>query len=319
MLILIVEDDPISGKLLKRMLESWGHEVLMAEDGDEAWNIVQSRKVKFVIADWLMPGMDGVTLCRKIRSSEDAGYIYFILLTSKDKKEDIITGLDAGADDYVIKPFERGELKVRVRAGERILNLERELNEQNEKLNRLNTKLEGLIRLDPLMNIGNRRYFYETIDKVHQHARRYAKGYGIIMCDIDNFKSFNDIYGHLGGDGILKMVADATRKSVRASDHIFRFGGEEIVIVLPEQDLESTTLVADKIRGNVEALDIQHKGSSRGVLTISCGAAAFDGSNPDLRWETVLDLADRALYQAKSLGRNQVCSSSERAETGIGS
>ena len=316
MLILIAEDDPVSGKLLKRMLESWGHEVLVAVDGEEAWNICQRQKVKFVIADWIMPGMDGLTLCRRIRSSDDAGYIYFILLTGKDKKEDIIAGLDAGADDYVIKPFVRGELKVRVRAGERILNLERELNEQNETLNGLNIKLEELIRRDPLMEIGNRRYFYETIDKVHQQARRYAKGYGIIMCDIDNFKSFNDIYGHMGGDGVLKMVADAIRKSVRASDHVFRYGGEEIVVILTEQDLENSILVADKIRGNIEALDIQHKGASRGIVTISCGAAVFDGSNPDLRWETVLDLADQALYQAKSLGRNQVCSSSEKTREG---
>jgi two-component system chemotaxis response regulator CheY len=260
-----------------------------------------------VIADWMMPGIDGVSLCRRIRSSDVSGYIYFILLTGKDKKEDIIAGLDAGADDYVIKPFERGELKVRVRAGERILELERELNEQNETLNNLNIKLEELIRLDPLMDIGNRRHFYETVEKVHHQARRYGTGYGIIMCDIDNFKAFNDIYGHLGGDGILRTVADAIRRAVRVSDHVFRYGGEEIVIVLPKQDMENTILVAEKIRGNIEALDIQHKGTKGGVLTISCGAAVFEGGNPDLKWEAVLDLADRALYEAKSLGRNRVC------------
>ncbi len=307
MRILIAEDDPVSGKLLRRMLESWGHEVLTAEDGEEAWNIFRSQTVKFVIADWMMPGMDGVTLCRRIRSSDVSGYSYFILLTGKDKKEDIIAGLDAGADDYVIKPFERGELRVRVRAGERILELERELNEQNETLSNLNIKLEELIRLDPLMDIGNRRHFYETVEKVHHQARRYANAYGIIMCDIDNFKAFNDIYGHLGGDGILRTVADAIRRSVRTSDQIFRYGGEEIVIVLPEQDMENTALVAEKIRANIEALDIQHKGTKGGVLTISCGAAAFDGSNLDLKWEAVLDLADRALYEAKSSGRNRVC------------
>lgn len=314
MRVLIAEDDPVSGKLLKRMLESWGHEVVMAQDGNGAWDIFQSQKIKFVIADWMMPVMDGVTLCRKIRASDVSGYIYFILLTGKDKKEDIIAGLDAGADDYVIKPFERGELRVRVRAGERILELERKLSEQNEKLNSLNIKLEELIRLDPLMDIGNRRYFYETVEKVHHQARRYAKSYGIIMCDIDNFKSFNDIYGHLGGDGILRTVADAIRKSVRASDHIFRYGGEEIVVILPEQDLENTIRVAEKIRSNIEALDIQHKGTSRGMLTISCGAAVFDGGNPDLKWEAVLELADRALYQAKTSGRNQVCSRSEKEQ-----
>lgn len=304
--ILVVEDDLVTRRLLKKTIEGWGHEVLTAESGEEAWDILMHNQLKFVIADWIMPGIDGIALCRKIRS-EIPGYIYFILLTGKDRKEDMIDGLNAGADDYVTKPFDRNELKVRVKAGERILNLEKELNEKNEKLSRLNARLEELARLDHLMGIGNRRSFYETIEKVHFRACRYAHGYGLIMCDIDYFKSYNDTYGHLQGDTVLRTVADSLQKSTRRSDEIFRFGGEEIVVVLPEQTLEETVGVAEKIKKGIESLGIEHRGSSAGILTISCGVAAFDMSKRNNKWEDILELADKALYSAKSKGRNQVC------------
>jgi diguanylate cyclase (GGDEF)-like protein len=254
-----------------------------------------------------MPNIDGVALCRKIRSSQDAGYVYFILLTGKDKKEDIIEGLGAGADDYLTKPFDREELQVRVRTGERILNLEKALSEKNRELHMLNIKLEELIRLDPLMNIGNRRSFYETIQRIHHRASRYEHVYGVVMCDIDNFKSYNDTYGHIAGDSVLRSVANAIKQCLRISDDVFRYGGEEIVLVLPDQDLDSCVRVAERIRNNVEALQIEHKVNRHGVVTVSCGAAAFDMANSDGKWESVLELADRALYSAKEAGRNRVC------------
>jgi diguanylate cyclase (GGDEF)-like protein len=310
MKILIAEDDVVSRRLLQKTLEGWGYQVFSAENGREAWEIFQSEDLKFIIADWVMPLMDGVTLCRKIRSSPAHGYVYFILLTGKDKKEDIVSGLDAGADDYVAKPFERDELKVRVRAGERIIKLERELSDKNDKLRLLNVRLEELAGIDPLMGIGNRRSFHNIIEKVHHRAARYSQGYSIIMCDIDNFKSYNDIYGHLAGDSILKKVAAEIKKTVRASDEVFRYGGEEIVIIaIPEQDMDGTTAAAERMRRNIESLGIEHRGSESGVVTISCGIAAYGGGCEDARWETVLERADRALYNAKASGRNKVCAS----------
>lgn len=307
MKILIAEDDFISRRLLQKILLGWGHEVLTAENGQEAWDIFLKENPKFVIADWIMPAMDGVTLCNKIRSSEIQGYVYFILLTGKDKKEDLIEGLNSGADDYVIKPFDMEELQVRIRAGERILDLEKQLTEKNEKLVSLNQKLEELVRLDFLMNIGNRRSFYEAIQKVHDRAMRYAHSYGIIMCDVDNFKAYNDTYGHIAGDGLLQTVANTVKKTHRVSDDIFRYGGEEIVLVLPEQDLIKTLSVAERLRQNIEALAVEHQGSGKGILTISCGVAVFDKEGKNTSWETVLDRADKALYAAKSQGRNKVC------------
>lgn len=308
-LILVVEDDPVAQELLKDILEELGYEVVVAQDGRGAWDVIRKKKIRFVVADWLMPVMDGVSLCRKIRSLKSAGYVYFILLTGKDAKDDIIEGLNAGADDYVTKPFNRNELKVRIQAGRRILELERELTEKNRKLLALNVELEELARIDPLMCIGNRRSFHETIEKVHHRACRYERSYGIIMCDIDNFKAFNDTYGHLAGDKLLKSVAESIRKLLRVSDDVFRYGGEEIVILLPEQNIKTTAIVAERIRGDIETMSIENAGSDRGVITVSCGVSAFGKDCMDSKWEAVLKRADNALYAAKAAGRNRVRSS----------
>jgi diguanylate cyclase (GGDEF)-like protein len=309
MKILIAEDDLVSRLILQKTLEGWGYRVYSAENGKDAWDLLQREDLQLIIADWIMPVMDGITLCREIRASGIHGYVYFILLTGKDKKEDIVRGLEAGADDYLAKPFERDELKVRVRAGERIVRLENELSETNERLRLLNLKLEELAGIDPLMGIGNRRTFHTVIGRVHHRADRYSQGYSIIMCDIDDFKSYNDIYGHLAGDQVLKTVAGEIKKTIRASDEVFRYGGEEIVIVaIPEQDLEGTAAMAERMRQGVESLGIEHADSARGRVTISCGVAIFDRRCGDARWEAVLERADRALYAAKESGRNRVCS-----------
>ncbi len=304
--ILIVEDDPISIKLLQKTLGSWGHIVLTAENGQVAWDIIQRENIKFVIADWLMPVLDGLELCKKIRAESDSGYTYFMLLTGKDKKEDIIRGLEAGADDYVTKPFDWQEIKVRIRTGERILTLEKELVKTNEELLHLNMTLEELACMDPLMGIGNRRNLHNVMDKAHHRACRYEQRYGIIMCDIDLFKAYNDIYGHLQGDQVLQKVAYAIKHALRVSDDVFRYGGEEILVLLPDQDKNSTTLAAERVRKAVESLSIEHKGSEKGTVTISCGVAAFDGECEDIKWTATVERADQAMYRAKSGGRNQV-------------
>ena len=308
MKILIAEDDLVTRKLLQKTLEDWGYEILSARNGQTAYELLIKEHVKFVIADWLMPVMDGLSLCRMIRSSKDLGYIYFIILTGMDKKEDIIKGLSIGADDYVIKPFDRDELKVRVKTGERILTLQRQLTEKNDMLENLNQKLEELARLDSLMKIGNRLSFYETIEKVHHRACRYAQGYGLIMCDIDHFKLCNDTYGHLTGDNVLRQVADSIKKTIRKSDEVFRYGGEELVIILPDQDKNYSITVAEKVRKGVAALGIENKGTECGIVTISCGVAGFDIDAHENKWEVILDHADQALYKAKNSGRNRVCS-----------
>jgi PleD family two-component response regulator len=340
--ILIAEDDLISRRLLHKTLEEWGAEVISVENGREAWEVFQKGGIKFVVADWLMPEMDGVSLCTKIRSSEIlSGYVYFILLTGKDKKEDIVEGLECGADDYLTKPFDREELRVRLRVGERILNLEKELTEKNSQLIILNKRLEEISLIDPLTEVGNRRHFHQSIEKVHYDVLRYKSiksQYGLIICDIDSFKLYNDTYGHLEGDKILKIIAQSLVTSLRLSDEIFRvemkgtkddpedgqnskvettppeqstdifrFGGEEFVIVLHGQDLEGTRIVAERIRDYIEKLDIENKKTEAGIITISCGISAFNGKDVKNTWESVLNDADKALYQAKASGKNKVC------------
>lgn len=307
MKILIAEDDFVSRSLLQKTLEGWGHEVNAAEDGQKAWDLLQREGAKIVIADWIMPEIDGISLCRKIRASQNSGYVYYILLTGNDRKDDIIQGLEAGADDYISKPFEREELRMRLRTGERILDLERTLNKKNQELIDLNAKLEDLACLDPLTGIGNRRSFFSTIEKMHHRACRYDQHYSLIMIDIDNFKDYNDTYGHLAGDRILNAVANAISHSLRTSDEVFRYGGEEMVVTLPDQDLNSTAIVAERIRKNVELLGIEHDNSSHGMVTISCGIATFERDCDQVqKWESIIDRADKALYRAKASGKNRV-------------
>ncbi|MBI5674764.1 MAG: diguanylate cyclase [Nitrospirae bacterium] len=314
MKILVVEDDLVTRKLLEKTIRGWGHEVIAAENGLIAWEIFQKEEIKFIIADWMMPEMDGITLCKNIRSLNKAGYIYFILLTGKDKKEEIVEGLEAGADDYVAKPFNLSELKVRVSAGERILDLEKELHKKNNELSRINVKLEEISMTDSLMEIGNRRAFYEAIKKSHHRACRYLQHYGLIMCDIDNFKNYNDTYGHIEGDTLLKKVADTLKSAIRLSDDIFRWGGEEIVVIVHEQNKPQTKLVAEKLRQAIESLKFEHKGCARGYLTISCGVAAFNENDKNNQWKDILDRADKALYIAKQSGRNRVCIPTDKVE-----
>lgn len=299
MKILIAEDDIISNSLLKKTLRDWGHEVLIAYDGNKALDLFQKENIKLIIADWLMPGIDGIELCKKIRQSQTSGYVYIILLTGKDSKEDIVAGLNAGADDYIVKPFLRAELKVRVRAGERIINLEKELIDKNRKL-------EDLVCIDPLMEIYNRRSFYQAIENLHNLAFRYGHSYGIIMVDVDYFKSFNDMYGHLKGDDVLKKVAKNIKALCRNSDEVFRYGGEEILVILPEQNKERSVAAAERIRKGIESLALEHKGSDKKILTVSCGVSVFDKKEGICKWEVVLDRADKALYKAKKSGRNMV-------------
>ena len=266
MKVLIAEDDRLSRKLLQKTLGEWGYDVIAVENGQKALEIFLEGEVKLIIADWMMPEMDGISLCREIRTEADSGYAYVILLTGKDRKEDIVQGLDAGADDYLTKPFDIDELKVRIRTGERVLQLEKELVEKNASLVSLNTKLEELASTDPLMQIGNRRSFYTNIERIHDRSRRYNELYGITICDIDYFKKYNDTYGHLAGDQILKSVAEVIKNAVRISDEVYRFGGEEIVIIMPNQDNDGMLMAAERIRKALEERQLEHKATKEGFF-----------------------------------------------------
>jgi diguanylate cyclase (GGDEF)-like protein len=297
MKILIAEDDPISCKLLENTLRKWGYEVVVTRNGEDAWRVLQGVDApKLAILDWMMPGIDGVEVCRRVRQRrESTPYIYILLLTAKNRKEDLIEGLEAGADDYVTKPFDVHELKVRLRAARRILDLQEALLAAQEVLRIQATH-------DPLTGLWNRAAILDILERELGNALEKGTIVGVIMADLDNFKRVNDNYGHIGGDAVLREVARRIRTSVRPVDAIGRYGGEEFLIVLPECDESKALEIAEKIRTSIGERAMN---TSEGMIpvTISIGVAL---SSEWRETEELIKAADRALYRAKMEGKNRV-------------
>ena len=309
MKILIAEDDAVSRMILRRSVERFGHECLVAGDGEEAWDLYrENSEVDVIISDWMMPGMDGLELCRTVRGEVRDGYTYFIFLTALGDKEHLLMGLEAGADDYLSKPLDRDELQVRLISAYRVTQLHRRLAIQNEELERLNGRLFEQSRTDPLTHLGNRLRLNEDLDVLQARAQRYGHSYSVALCDVDSFKAYNDHYGHLAGDEILKRVAEAIAHQRRSGDTAYRYGGEEFLVILPEQTLEVATGAADRLRKAVEELRIPHEANEPpGIVTLSVGVAAIPtGQHTDA--DELLKQADAALYRAKNAGRNRVAS-----------
>jgi two-component system chemotaxis response regulator CheY len=297
--ILIAEDDRLSRRMLVRALGEMGHEVVAAADGLEAWEALERDDLRLVIADWMMPRLDGLQLVRKIRAAGFDRYVYVILLTSRAQKTDIIEGLAAGADDYVTKPFDRDELAFRLSAGERVVRLEEELAARNEQL-------QQLALHDALTGIPNRRSLDQTLTKLLAHARRFERPLSVIMLDLDHFKRYNDGLGHDAGDEALRRVARLLASSTREVDEVFRYGGEEFCCLLPETGSEGALGAAGRLRAAIEEEALPHPDNPpAGVITISAGIATFDGES-EMEGVDLIKAADRALYAAKAAGRNRV-------------
>jgi two-component system cell cycle response regulator len=307
--ILIAEDDAVSRTILRRAVEKFGHDCLAAEDGQKAWEIYRENpEVDAIISDWMMPGMDGLELCRKVRGEERGGYTYFIFLTALGDRNHLLMGLEAGADDYLSKPLDRDELQVRLISARRVTELHRRLAFQNGELEVLNRKLFEQSREDPLTRLGNRLRLHEELEALRGRVERYGHNYSAVLCDVDYFKLYNDRYGHLAGDEVLQKVANTIIDQCRRGDTAYRYGGEEFLIVLPEQSLESATAIADRLRLAVEDLRIPHEAKDPpGIVTISAGVATLSaGANKSA--DDLLGEADTALYRAKQSGRNRVAS-----------
>ena len=228
MKVLVADDDPVTLHLVSEMVRRFGYDVVTATGGLEAQRKFAEGRFPLVVTDWDMPSPDGVELCRQIRDAALPSYTYIVFLTSRQRKHDLIEALSAGADDFISKPFHPQELRVRLRAAERILSLESDLREVNRDLVVLNRRLMETSRVDPLMEIGNRLDFEEKISEYHFQAVRHRETYGVVMCDVDHFKSFNDTFGHQYGDRVLQTVARAVRANLRSTDAAFRYGGEAI-------------------------------------------------------------------------------------------
>ena len=303
MKVLIAEDSAGPRMVLEKAVVGLGHECVVAEDGEKAWELFQGSGTEVVISDFMMPGIDGDELCRRVRSA-DHPYVYFILLTSLEEQRHVMRGMEAGADDYLTKPLDHDLLEARLAAAARVSALHRELGEQRTELERLNEQLYAQARHDALTGVANRLSLHEDLETMEDRAERYGHTYAVVICDIDFFKAYNDEFGHQAGDTVLRAVAEALSDSCRKADTVYRYGGEEFLLVLPEQDLEQAMMAAERVRAAVQSLEITS--SSRApedLVTISAGAAVRD---PDVGGpDEVIKAADGALYEAKEEGRNR--------------
>ncbi len=314
--VLIAEDEVVSRLLLKRTVEGWGHECLVTQNGVEAWALLQRTEVDVVISDWVMPAMDGIELCHRVRQQHH--YTYFILLTALDDKGHFLEGMSAGADDYLSKPWDAEELQARLFAAGRVMALHRQLERQNSELTELNRVLGTTARTDPLTGLSNRLQLSEDLADAQGRLDRYGFEYAVALCDVDHFKGYNDRYGHLAGDGALRAIAQVIASKCRVEDHAYRYGGEEFLILMAAPGALNAVNALTRIRRAVQALGIPHAlNDPPGVLTISGGIAVpTAGILEDAN--ALLTAADAALYEAKGTGRNRVVVFRATTEPGQG-
>ncbi|MCX6630235.1 MAG: diguanylate cyclase [Candidatus Solibacter sp.] len=295
MRVLAAEDNPVFQSMLRTMLTKWGYEAVIARSGTEAWRILEAEDApRLAVLDWMMPGMDGLEICRRIRSVNREPYVYILLLTARTESEDLIEGMNAGADDYLTKPFNAHELRVRLHAGRRILDLQEELLKAREALRHQATH-------DGLTGLLNRTSILEKLDDELARAARAGTPVSAVMVDLDRFKLINDTYGHLAGDAVLREAADRLKSAARRYDLVGRYGGEEFLIVLPGCDASDAAVQAERMREAIGATPVLT--STHPVyVTASLGVACSSHSAP----EALVRQADEALYESKAAGRNRV-------------
>jgi len=292
---LVADDVTASRILLQKVLTKWGYEVTMAATGEEAWKILTGDSPPdLAVLDWMMPELDGVEVCRRVRALDLPSPPYLILLTSRGDKQDIATGLEAGAADYVQKPFDHDELRARLLVGRRFAELNRKLLDTQRELRR-----QALT--DPLTHIHNRRSILMRLKEEMARAPRQGLPLSIGTLDIDHFKAVNDSYGHAAGDLVLQTVAERALKALRAYDALGRIGGEEFLVVMPGVGPRDAEIVLERLRRTVRATPVKVQSKDLQV-TVSIGGAVSEGESMD----ELLNRADEALYRAKGSGRDRV-------------
>ncbi|NIA06182.1 MAG: diguanylate cyclase [Actinobacteria bacterium] len=300
MRVLIAEDDGFSRRFLAHHITQWGYEIVFAETGHQAWDILQSQDApRLVLLNWMLPCIDGLELCKKVRLQQRSPSTYIIMFTSNCSTADLVAAVNVGADDFVTKSFDIRELEVRLRAGKRIVELEQ--------------ALWVLATRDSLTKLWNRSAILETLDREFARAARQGTFLGVVMADIDHFKHINDTYGHRGGDALLTQLSQRLVRELRKYDTVGRYGGEEFLIVLPQPLAADTQVVAERLRQVVTQTSFQIERQTI-PITMSFGAVAVSPSQqitPDI----LVRAADEALYRAKANGRNRVEFQSRLAES----
>lgn len=296
--VLIAEDDSLFRRLLASCLERWGFQVQVAEDGNQAWKALQEPEPPpLLILDWMMPGIDGSELCRLIRSEQAETYSYIILLTAKNARDNLVEGLNAGADDFLTKPFDARELRARLRVGVRILKLQDALRSKEEQL-------KFAASHDSLTGLWNSGAIRSFLEREVSRSTRTGESLGVLMVDADHFKQVNDTYGHTTGDEVLREIARRLSESTRQYDWVGRYGGEEFMIVVGHCDQEALSGHCERLRAAISSAPIRTS-SGNIAITVSIGGAV-SATGTTFEVESLVRTADAALYRAKREGRNRV-------------
>lgn len=299
--ILLVEDEPTTRLMVARQLERAGYSVVAVANGAQALAYLEKQFIPLLLTDWEMPEMNGVALCRAVRDLPLPGYVYTILLTAREGKANVIEGLAAGADDYLIKPPDDDELRARLNTGRRILGLEQSLRAANRRIHLLSIT-------DELTGTYNRRYLMENLPREIARGGARRLPVSVVLCDVDHFKRVNDTYGHQAGDEVLRVVATIIKDALRGGiDWAARYGGEEFMVVLPETTVAAATEIAERIRRNIHERVFEF-GDRPLRLSASFGVCGHESSQTPqpAGAEPLIAAADECLYQAKNAGRNRV-------------
>jgi diguanylate cyclase (GGDEF)-like protein len=316
--VLIVDDDPAHVQHVRQGLAPHGYRFREARDGAQALSAIREHRPDLNLMDVEMPGLGGVEVCRIVKANSGEGgfgFIPVILMTARQAAGKV-EGLELGADDYLVKPFDMLELGARVKSMLRLKALQdalveknRELDKANKELARKREELLTLSRTDPLTGLYNRRYFEERLDEEFARARRYRAPLSLAMLDVDFFKRINDTYGHPFGDEVLRAVSAVTRARLREVDLLARYGGEELIALLPETSPAEALSACERIREAIEALQLDYSGQDGVKKVVRCTASVGLASLPSPTLQTPEDLlraADECLYAAKGAGRNRV-------------
>ena len=296
--VLIAEDDPVARRVAESFLSRWGYDVLAVTDGAQAWNILQSHDApRLALLDWMLPGMEGIEVCRRVREDSTHPYTYIVLLTASGQKQDLLAALHAGADDYLVKPVDAATLRARLYVGRRILASQDELIATREALRFQATH-------DPLTGLWNHGELLRILDREMARANRARQSLSLLMVDLDHFKQVNDRYGHLIGDEVLAEVSQRLLKSVRGYDVVGRCGGEEFIVVVPGVEGPEATALAERIVTHVR--DRLFDTSAGPVRVTTSVGVSFSSSGQGMDAIDLIRTADVALYRAKQNGRNRV-------------